>query len=47
MIELPRILIQEEEDVAEGCNSKHSNREIDVLVSIHNNAGKFKQANTC
>lgn len=41
MMELPKILIQEEEDVAESCNASNETQP-DVLVSIHNNAGKLK-----
>ena len=37
MTELPRILAQEEEDIAKGCK-KHP----DILSAIHNNAGKLK-----
>lgn len=36
MTELPKILAQEEEDMAAGCRNHP-----DILVSIHNNAGKF------
>lgn len=35
MIELPKILAQEEEDMAAGCSSHP-----DILINIHNNAGK-------
>lgn len=44
MIELPKILIQEEEDVAKSCNAFSKK---DILVSIHNNAGKLKAINDC
>ena len=37
MTELPKILAQEEEDMAKGCKNHP-----DILVSIHNNAGKLQ-----
>lgn len=36
MTELPKILAQEEEDMAKDCKNHP-----DMLVSIHNNAGKL------
>lgn len=35
MTDVPRILVQEEEDVAESCKNHP-----DILASIHNDAGK-------